>query len=107
MTDGLISEESMASVMCGERNLHQEWVIAYFRMEDAEQGLRSISHAGGSRFDTSQIGNPSPRRSGITIWFSCEHCTGLTTKLHIYQHKGSTIIESVEAGDDDEDLSVH
>jgi len=77
---------------CGGENLHQERVDSWFREEDAEKGLRTSAMKDGSCFVTSELhGNPSGRRDGLTITFSCETCEDLPV-LSIVQHKGLTLV---------------
>ena len=88
--------------------LHQTGVEAFFRDEDAERGVhgyiadrKSFLAVSGDCGNTSR--NPSSRRDGLIIYFSCEWCSGygepeqgdenkpiVTLELHIAQHKGVT-----------------
>lgn len=77
---------------CGCNNLHQIAVDTYFRGEDAEVGIHAHVGFDGVRTDMDVSGNPSARRSGMTITFECEQCDG-DKFLHIYQHKGTTYLE--------------
>jgi hypothetical protein len=43
-------------------------------------------------------GNPSDRRQGLTIAFTCEQ--GCTANLTVIQHKGNTVIEWVDIVED-------
>lgn len=77
---------------CGGENLHQERVDSWFREEDATQGVHTSAMKDGGCFVTPQMhGNPSSRRDGLTITFSCETCEELPT-LSIVQHKGLTLV---------------
>ena len=88
---------------CGGNNLHQNGVEAYFRDEDADIGVvvsaSRVHHA--STHTGSQKRNPSGRRDGIRIFFTCEVCHGDPDvapyrppfELTIVQHKGMTFME--------------
>ena len=77
---------------CGGENLHQERVDSWFREEDATHGLHTSAMKDGGCFVLPQMhGNPSSRRDGLTITFSCENCEDLPT-LSIVQHKGLTLV---------------
>ena len=72
--------------------LHQIEATVYFRNEDDHNGVtvRATSALDGY-IGTDQTGNPSARRDGISVLFSCEQCTA-TSKLNIVQHKGDTYL---------------
>ena len=88
----MINSDPMTCPSCGFNYLHHEQVEVFPRpKEDAEryvgfevsrQGLRTIPP------DT----NPSSRRDGLRIRFSCEGCD-LLPSLTIVQHKGQTFME--------------
>ena len=87
----------------------------FFRKEDADHGI-AVSVQGqacGSMnksawvsnadlipvaVGTDQAENPSPRRDGVAIQFWCEACPS-TPVLHIYQHKGDTMINWSHSAD--------
>ena len=79
---------------CGNQTLHHEKVTVFDREEDAltvvrteiKKGVVSVDAAG------SGTGNPSTRRDGIVIDFSCENCGDDALQLTFAQHKGSTEI---------------
>ena len=80
---------------CGGESLHQERVTAYFRHEDSDVGMvvevdreTVMANANGDCI----TGNPSARRDGIVIEFSCENCS-VIPRLAIVQHKGTTYFE--------------
>jgi len=94
---------------CGENNLHQRGIEAFFREEDSPTGIHAIIDPLVQNINTKalQRPNPSSRRDGIKILFDCEHCHGTQTyvdgsvhgphrsefyEMHIVQHKGSTYI---------------
>ena len=76
--------------------LHQTGVEAFFRYEDHEEGVhgyiadtKSFLTVNGDCGRTSR--NPSARRDGLIIYFSCEwHSPNIILELHISQHKGVT-----------------
>jgi ribosomal protein L37AE/L43A len=111
MTDVLINNEqygALACPSCGGDNLHHEAIHVWDRYkEDAEQGTYVLANGTKSVVvaDASMTGNPSRRRDGMTIVFSCEHCNGVGVgpeknpsdaapkqHLHIVQHKGTTYV---------------
>lgn len=87
---------------CGEINLHQGQVEIWDRIEDDTKGLHVVAAQMEIQEDDDMAGNPSPRRSGLSIEFACEHCSydektssldGKVFTLNIIQHKGSTYLE--------------
>ena len=75
---------------CGFFYLHQEAVEVWNREEDKDvEGIRITE---GGQVAKATGDNPSDRRSGVSIAFSCEGCPG-DVELVIYQHKGQTFIE--------------
>lgn len=84
---------------CGESNLHHHTITVFDRNEDAAEVLRTTV---AYKKTTSEVvadkgsGNPSNRRDGLTISFSCEHCEESTFLLSVYQHKGSTYMAWTE-----------
>jgi hypothetical protein len=78
---------------CGGNYLHHGRTTVFDRREDAERtNLTEVE--GGMIFHAvvpSEIaGNPSSRRGGIAIIFSCELCA-IQVELTIAQHKGQTL----------------
>jgi hypothetical protein len=86
-------EQSVACACCGGDNTHQVAVEVFFRVEDAKTGVHAISLATGTKCDSVQINNPSPRRSGVRVVLRCESCSGFSN-LVVYQHKGFTVIKT-------------
>ena len=82
---------------CGGECLHHLGVTVFDRSEDASM-LTKIgvngSTVGIELVQSTQSGNPSNRRDGVVIRFSCEQCNwgGRTDviELTIAQHKGTT-----------------
>ena len=89
-------DEPIECNTCGGTNLHQVIVNSYFRNEDDDFVKRTISIKGNfaaSKYCKNEnSGNPSPRRSGLTVLFICETCEEFQ-ELDVYQHKGSTHIK--------------
>jgi hypothetical protein len=82
---------------CGGFYLHHGRVTVYERAEDAKQTRVTVIDAASltsRRMQSSLINNPSSRRHGMTIGFSCESCDrGVEgIELAIEQHKGATFI---------------
>lgn len=80
---------------CGELYLHHGAVRVFDRREDSE--VVDVTKVVGGLSSTHRVpstgsGNPSSRRGGITIEFSCEHCEGPGFTLTIAQHKGYTLV---------------
>lgn len=73
--------------------LHHSTVETFTRGEDAQTGTHYVITPDDRCYeDDNLFGNPSPRRDGIRIHFTCENCD-LDRPLWIYQHKGQTFIE--------------
>lgn len=91
---------------CGSNYLHHASITVYNRAEDAP--ATRVTHLGtamdGFASDTTDdtftsatvksddCDNPSSRRHGLQIRFSCENCD-VTPTLNLYQHKGFTGLE--------------
>lgn len=87
---GFGSDGTLSCPMCDFSYLHQKAVEIWNRDEDAKiDGVRvSENSEVGKAVGT----NPSPRRDGVSISFSCEGC-GHIGELVIAQHKGQTVME--------------
>lgn len=93
----------MCPVCTKNNNLHHSDVEICNRQEDAYIGQRVLVSfqdgfgEGGVEqlpqvlIDDNVGNNPSPRRHGLRIKFSCETCPGIFWLL-IYQHKGTTYL---------------
>jgi hypothetical protein len=55
--------------------------------------LRAVIQGPEFRLDSTDEGNPSPRRNGIRLLYRCEMCPGISA-LEIFEHKGDTIIRA-------------
>ncbi len=77
---------------CGFDYLHQKAIEYFSRKEDAEKGLHvSVTSLDTVIIDDRLVGNPSSRRDGIKISFTCEGCSA-PCSLAIVQHKGQTFL---------------
>ena len=77
---------------CGCDNLHQESIEFFSRSEDSDKGFHVIAGDGKQlTVNDSMVGNPSSRRGGIKITFSCEDSNNKPV-LNIVQHKGNTLM---------------
>lgn len=79
---------------CGGSNLHHDTVAIFNRGEDEEQVRQTTVTASATVVEiTEGKDNPSERRSGIAIQFSCETCEDKATmEMTIAQHKGTTFL---------------
>lgn len=77
---------------CGGNYLHHEKVEIFERIEDADDGIHISVSDGTATVDKNLIDNPSSRRHGLIIHFTCEHCPA-TPIMTIIQHKGNTWID--------------
>jgi hypothetical protein len=77
---------------CGDDYLGHERIEVFDRWEDAKHGVHVLIENGKATMDASMEGNPSQRRHGLTIGFSCEGC-GKESTLILYQHKGNTYFQ--------------
>lgn len=88
---GFDHETELLCPSCGSNYLHHERVEIFERNEDEKKGIHIVVNDGEATIDTSLNGNPSKRRHGLTIYFSCENCNA-SPALSLAQHKGSTYI---------------
>ena len=87
---------------CNYDFTHQEY-YEIFQCVEASAGIRTIVQLHQTIVDTNMKGNPSIRRDGMRMFFTCEGCHGNRDEsenppmfeLLIYQHKGVTIFETV------------
>lgn len=80
---------------CGATQLHHADVTIYDRGEDVAHVTKTTLKSNGVLTvepRAPNAGNPSNRRDGLTIKFSCENCGDAPIELTIAQHKGSTEI---------------
>lgn len=92
-------EHALACPGCGSTNLHHHRVDVYRRnREDDNQGLRASVYSVGSVIVGNNMdGNPSERRDGVRMHFTCEMCPALS-ELTIVQHKGTTYLQTTVVG---------
>ena len=85
----------LACPKCGGPNLHHGDVTVYSRVEDETNTTVTTVEGNGdvlvSQSKSGKCGNPSLRRDGLRIGFSCEGC-GELQDLCIVQHKGTTFM---------------
>ena len=81
---------------CGYQCTYHEAITVFDRLgEDAESTFltRVCSYGTVTRLvPSSEVDNPSNRRHGLAIEFSCEGCNGIS-ELTVAQHKGETQLE--------------
>lgn len=75
---------------CGSPNLHHGKVEVFECAED-QPGLHVTVDGLQAVVDADMRGNPSSRRHGLVVHFSCEQCPA-ALRLTIAQHKGSTLV---------------
>lgn len=88
------SENSGAQLLCpacGDSYLHHDGVEVFECDEDATTGVHVSVSGGKAQVDNVLEGNPSARRHGLTVHFSCEGCDAKPV-LSISQHKGNTLV---------------
>lgn len=82
--------EATACPNCGSSYLHHGKITVHHR--ESEDGPTISTSVDGAAIDDKASGdNPSIRREGLVIDFTCEECSALP-QLCIAQHKGSTHI---------------
>jgi hypothetical protein len=94
-SDILSNEGALKCSNCKEENTHVKGVYWFRRGEDSgscDTGFLTLSGHQDS-VKTSNEFNPSARRDGLRVIYSCEHCSTLSS-LNIAQHKGSTYINA-------------
>ena len=71
----LTIDGDLACPTCNEGYLHQIRVDTFFRdSEDSERGMHVNADRHSMLGDQSMVGNPSSRRDGVKIYFTCEFC---------------------------------
>lgn len=84
----------MVCPRCGSDYLHHQSVTLFDRSEDAQFVSETTVSCGEAKMkivNSSASRNPSARRQGLEIVFTCEECEeGQTLSLFISQHKGQT-----------------
>ena len=81
---------------CGFFYLHHIKVDVFSRMqEDSPTGLHVAVDGTSVAIDHGadcKDGNPSMRRDGLAVYFTCEGCEAVSV-LTLVQHKGNTILD--------------
>lgn len=77
---------------CSDNHLRHERVEIFERAEDESKGIHVSVEDEKAIIDTSLTNNPSERRHGISIHFSCEQCSAKSI-LTLAQHKGNTLVD--------------
>lgn len=96
LDEGPFSNGQLNCPCGGEGNLHQGNVTIFQRHEDGDITTviaQDKNTAQVSDFPSQDTCNPSPRRHGLLIEFSCEQCPEKTCHLSIFQHKGHTFVQ--------------
>lgn len=89
-------EDVLMCPRCGYDYLHHVGVKVFDRHEDEATLVRTTVFGAARRTEvvpSAGSGNPSTRRDGITVQFTCEGCSGDKEgdlELLIAQHKGQT-----------------
>ena len=84
---------------CEFNYLHHYQVDVFERNEDAITGLHVQVADSRAATDTLLRGNPSSRRDGLTVGLWCEGCHAKLL-LTIAQHKGVTLIDLIDTGEE-------
>lgn len=102
LNDGYGLGNTLVCPCCNEEYLHHGTVTVFDRNEDAPFVRKTTvaDYVGVASVDNESSGNPSGRRTGLSIEFWCEHCSPFdendnpknTMLLHILQHKGNTCL---------------
>jgi hypothetical protein len=78
---------------CDGNNLCHESVEVFYRNgEDNAEGVHATVNPHTVTVGQSMSGNPSSRRGGLLVHFSCETCP-VKPVLEIIQHKGCTYMQ--------------
>ena len=95
------NETVLRCPVCDSEYLHAEQTDVYERNEDSNVGCHTTVAFHHTTVDLNMKNNPSSRRDGLTITFSCEQCVQpfIRHTLAIYQHKGMTIQEWINVLD--------
>lgn len=96
-----ISNDILLCPICESEYLHQIHVHVFNRKSESskDQKITTIENTGGDESVLEHLPahplppkNPSHRRQGLSIDFTCEDCHA-PSRLHIYQYKGTSHIE--------------
>jgi hypothetical protein len=83
--------DDIACPNCGNGYLHQGTVHVFHRAKEDADSERIIIEGDKVKLDDagSNDANPSARRQGLVVDFTCEHCNA-HPQLCLAQHKGAT-----------------
>lgn len=95
----LVGDSYIACPRCGNWETHQGSPIVFDRKQDYEYVIVRDQNTTREVLNK-ESNNPSPRRHGLTIPFACENCGG-GMSLHIFQHKGATMVRWTIDGEGD------
>lgn len=84
-------ERTLHCPACDGFYLHQGRTEIFNRGEDEAEGTHVVIEGENVQTNRDLSGNPSGRRHGLTIHFTCETCPA-AVQMHIYQHKGNTFV---------------
>ena len=84
-------ENTLHCPACDGFYLRQGRTEVFNRSEDEGEGTHVTIEGDKVQTDRNLTGNPSGRRHGLTINFTCENCPA-DVQMHIYQHKGNTFV---------------
>ena len=101
LDDGWVLGGVLLCPVCGGNNLHQGEVRIYHR--DKEDGPGTLTVADTGKVSTERLEDKDipGRRDSLSIGFWCESMCRLVS-LHISQHKGSTYMQWVADGLDED-----
>lgn len=89
---GTNNEQVLCCPKCGGEFLrHFRTVVCEPSREDSDEGTEAVINSVGLTCAHRITKNPSPRRNGIRIFFSCENC-GATPQLLLAQDKGNSLL---------------
>lgn len=89
-------EGTLLCPSCGGNYLHQRRVEVFERGEDSNIGLHVTVANMKMEVDNELHDNPSARRHGLKIIFSCETCKAEPV-MTVAQHKGQTFVDFFDA----------
>lgn len=81
---------------CNSHNLHHKSVGWYYGREDSKNLTYTFVHGNSvhqEKVSRRGSGNPSQRRHGFVVDFSCEDCGSKDLELNFSQEKGETVVE--------------
>ena len=85
------SEITVKCPNCGSEYLTHGSVHIFNRREDSKEGVHFKIAANNCELDGDMLGNPSSRRHGLLIQFSCEGCDA-GVFMCVAQQKGLTTV---------------